>query len=306
MTDRRSVQFLIVSSVAVFWALNWPMMKIGLEAVEPWTFRSILVLTGAVGSLCIARLSGQSLRVPRAEIVPLIWVGLFQGTLWNGLSVFGLAYLEAGRAAVIAFTMPTWATLLAVIFLREAVTPRAVIGLTLGMAGMALLLTPALETLDPASLGAFLMLGSAISWAIATVIVKATKWTIGPFVLSGWQFLIGLVPLVIATALLGDPSTLFNLDARTGSAFVYSALMPMVYCQAMFFAIVRRLPASLASMSTLMIPPLGVIFSALILGEHVGPVEVGAVVLVVLAMLFILPGFGLRTLLPRRSMSGAR
>lgn len=305
MTDSRSLHVFIVGTIAILWALNWPMMKIGLEVLEPWTMRAILVLSGGVGALAIGWLCGDSLKVPRGEIIPLLWVGLFQGLLWNGLSAFGIAYLDAGRAAVLAFTMPMWATLLAAIFLREAITGRAIAGLALGMTGMALLLVPSLGTLGPASAGALLMLASAISWAIATIIVKGTRWTISPFVLSGWQFMIGFVPLALAAVTLGDPASVLDLDARTGSAFAYSAIMPMVYCQAMFFAIVRRLPASLASMNTLLIPPLGVIFSAMVLGEHVGPLEICAVVLVVGAMVLILPGFTLRSLRIGRAPSRA-
>ena len=60
------------------------------------------------------------------------------------------------------------------------------------------------------------------------------------------------------------------------------------------FAVVRRLPTSLASTGTLLVPPLGVMFSAWILGEQVGFYEISALVLVFAAMLLILPGFDWR------------
>ncbi|MEO1102742.1 MAG: DMT family transporter, partial [Pseudomonadota bacterium] len=292
-----------VAALAIFWSLNWPMMKIGLEVVEPWTFRALLVMVGAVGCFAVAAVLGQSLAVPRREWVPLLWVGLFQGVLWNAFSGFGIALVEAGRAAVLAFTMPVWATLLAFLFLGEAVTMRRLAGLVVGMAAMALLLLPALGALNHAALGTVLMIGGAISWAIATVIVKAAGFTISPLSLAGWQFLIGGIPLTIAAFALGDPGTLLDLDARTAAVVAYSAVMPMVFCQAVFFAIVQRLPASLASMSTLMIPPLGVLFSAAILGERVGPAEIGSLVLVVVAMILILPGFSLRAIRRRQAVS---
>lgn len=293
----RSVQVAAVLALSVFWGLNWPVQKFILNVVEPWTLRAVLLVFGGTGCLLVAALFRQPILVPRKELGPMLAVGVIQGLLWNGLSGFGLAMIAAGRAAVLAFTMPIWATVFAAIFLKEPVSLRRVIGLGLGMAGMALLLTPALDTLNAASLGSFLMLGAASAWAAATVIVRAVAWTVSPLAIGGWQLLIGAGPIVTAAFVFGDPSTLLDVDWVTAGAIVFAVTMPMILCQAIFFSIVRRLPASLASMSTLLVPPFGVFFSAALIGERVGLMEIAALVLVVAAMVFTMPGFSWR---PRR------
>ncbi|MDA0961333.1 MAG: EamA family transporter, partial [Proteobacteria bacterium] len=88
--------------------------------------------------------------------------------------------------------------------------------------------------------------------------------------------------------------SLLRIDMITGSAMAYSALIPMIFCQAVWFAVVRRLPTTLASTGTLLVPPLGVFFAALILGEAVGLLEILALVLVIAALVLILPGFNWR------------
>ena len=120
----RTAQAATVCALAVFWAVNWPMMKIGLTIVEPWTFRALIVVVGGVGCLAVAVLIGEPIRVPRSDWRPLLWLALFQGVLWNAFSGFGIAMVEAGRAAVLGFTMPVWATLIAIIFLKECRRPR--------------------------------------------------------------------------------------------------------------------------------------------------------------------------------------
>ena len=290
----RSVQVALVAALSIFWALNWPMMKIGLTAVEPWTFRAVIVGVGGLGCLLVARAYGDAIAIPRRELVPVLWVGLFQGVLWNGLSGFALALVDAGRAAVLAFTMPVWATLFAAIFLHEGISLRRFIGLVIGMGAMALLIAPALDSLGTSRLGTFLMLGGAMAWGASTVIVRGVNWSLSPLVLGGWQSVIGAGPLIVAAFVLGDPATLGNLDLVSAGAMTYSIVLPMIVCQAIFFSIVRRLPASLASTSTLMVPPLGVFFSAAIIGEKVGALEIGALFLVMLAMVFTLPGFSWR------------
>lgn len=293
---RRSAQLAALAALSIFWALNWPMMKIGLTAVEPWTLRAVVVTLGGAGCLLLARALGHRVAIARSDLVPILIVGFFQGFCWNALSGYSLSIIEAGRAAVLAFTMPVWASLFAVIFLGEGLSLRRLIGLGVGMAGMALLLLPALEALNETLLGTVLMLLAAMSWAITTVVVRGARWTMSPLVLGGWQSALGAGPLMLIAFVFGDPSTLGNLGLVTGGAIAYSVLLPMIFCQAVFFTLARRVPASLASMSTLMVPPLGVFFSAAIIGEQVGRLEIAALVLVVLAMVFSLPGFSWRAI----------
>ena len=99
----RTAQAITVALLAIFWAINWPLMKIGLTVVEPWTFRALIVVVGGIGCLAFAAAFGESLIVPRANWRQLLWLALFQGVLWNAFSGFGIALVDAGRAAVLAF-----------------------------------------------------------------------------------------------------------------------------------------------------------------------------------------------------------
>mgnify|MGYP002001534604 FL=1 len=284
-------QIIIFALLICFWSVNWPMMKIGLTVLEPWFYRTLIVFIGGIGCLFVALLSGRSLKIPKENIKPLLWLGFTQGFLWNALSGFGIPLIEAGRAAILAFTMPIWATILSIIFLKEVVTLRSVFGLTFGMFGLFLLIYPTLDTLGTSFLGASLMIGGAFTWGAATIVFKAANWRADLLALCGWQFIIGAIPLSIATLVLGDPTTIFYLDLKTGSAVAFSAIVPMVFCQAVWFSIVTRLPTLIASTTTLFVPPLGVIFSFLILHEPISLFDFFALIAVIAAMLLILPGF---------------
>jgi drug/metabolite transporter (DMT)-like permease len=301
----RSV-FLQVSAVillALFWAVNWPIMKIGLTVVEPWTFRAAVVVVGGIGCLLVARMMGLSIAIPRGDLRALLWLTLFQGVLWNAFSGFGIALVDAGRASVLGFTMPVWATLVSIVVLKEAVTPRRMSGLGLGLVAMGLLLLPVVDSLTGQFTGALLMLAGAMCWGVATVMVKAHDWEMNMMALSGWQFVVGSVPLGLAALVLGDPASLLRVDAVAAAAVAYSALIPMIFCQAIWFTIVRRLPTVMASTGTLLVPPLGVLSAALILGETVSGLDIAALFLVLAAMVLILPGFNWRAILRQRQVS---
>ena len=62
----------------------------------------------------------------------------------------------------------------------------------------------------------------------------------------------------------------------------------MIYCHWAYFTLVRIFPASLAAISTLAIPVVGVFSSTLILSESVGISEIVALFLVVTALSIVI------------------
>src|SRR5258708_14653194 len=89
----------------------------------------------------------------RHEIGPLILAALFNVTLWHLFSAYGVSLMAAGRASIIAYTMPAWALLLSAIVLGEPFGLRGLLALALGMAGIRALLLPDLEPIAPAPPG---------------------------------------------------------------------------------------------------------------------------------------------------------
>jgi drug/metabolite transporter (DMT)-like permease len=90
----------------------------------------------------------------------------FNTTVWHLCSAYGLMLMASGRAAIIAFTMPLWATLLAVPLLGERITRAKAAGLALGLAGLSCLLVGEASAIGAAPLGGLLMLGAAVAWAV--------------------------------------------------------------------------------------------------------------------------------------------
>ena len=75
--------YLLLAGVTLFWGANWPAMKIVLEELPVWWFRSLCLIVGGVGLLAIARLSGQRLSVPAGEIPKLLLCAFFNVIAWH-------------------------------------------------------------------------------------------------------------------------------------------------------------------------------------------------------------------------------
>jgi drug/metabolite transporter (DMT)-like permease len=275
---------LLLAILSLFWGLGWPAMKITLAEVRPWTFRAVCLMTSGSALLLLARSGGYRLRVPPEDLWPLILTSIINITGWHILSAHGVAAMQAGRAAIVAYTMPLWAVILSRLLLKEEVTAPRLWALAVGFAGLVLLLGPDVQKIGAAPAGVIFMLGAAFCWAAGTVLIKFFRWHMPAALVMGWQLLIGGIPVVIGALLLDPPAALGGISWKAAAAFVYLIAGPMIFCHWAFFVVVQMFPANVAALSTLIIPVIGVFSSALLLGEALSLYELTALCLVVVAL----------------------
>ncbi len=280
--------YLLLASLGLFWGLNWPGMKIALGELPVWWFRSLSVGAGATGLLLIAAASGLRIKPTRADLPKLVLCAIFNILGWHILTAYGVSQMAAGRASIIAFTMPVWASLLAAAILGEPITRWKVAGLVLGVAGLAALIGPDLAALGAAPIGALFMLGASVSWAMGTVLFKKFEFSLPVASAIGWQLAIGTVVITGFAAALEPAPDLTELSWKAIGALAYLFALPMIYCQWAFFSVVRIFPAAIASIGTLAVPVVGVFSSALLLGEPISVFDLSALALIFAALFTVL------------------
>lgn len=285
----RAGWILLLVALTLVWGLNLPAMKVVLAELPVATFRTVCLFVGGPALLAIAALGGERLHVKRRLWGPLLVASFFNMVAWHLFTAWGLTLIEAGRAGIIAYTMPIWAAILARFVLGEELTPRRLGGLALGVAGLAILLVPDIARLGAAPLGAVLMLLAAVTWAIGVVATKRVTWDMSVAQLTGWQLLLGGVPFLVAAVLRDPPGALLEMSPQAALVFVYVLTLPMIAAQWMWFKLLQVLPASIAGLSTLSVPVVGVLSGALLLGERAGTPELAALALVVAALALVLP-----------------
>ena len=279
---------LLLASVILGWGISWPISKIALEEIDPWTFRTLCLIVAGPGLFALAKMGGFSLAITSRERKPIALAALLNVTGWFLCSAYGLAHLQAGRAAVIGSTMPLWATIMARFVLKEQLTFRRLVGLGLGLVGLSILIWPDIRTIGEAPFYAAFMLGAAISWAAGTITMKHFQWTAPIIILTGWQLILGAIPVVIGTLLCPSEIALSLISPKAVLATAYAIIVATIFCNWAWFKAVSLLPTSVASIGTLPIPVLGVFSGALILGERVGLREFVALILVLVGLSIVL------------------
>ncbi len=182
--------FLAITSVG--WGFNWPVTKYLLSELPPLTLRGA---TGVIGAALLAVLAiarRQSLKVPR-EIWPrLALAALLNVTGWMVLMGLALLWLPASEAALIAYTMPVWASLLAWPILGERPTLLRTIALVMAFAGLAAIMGGNGISGSEAKLpGIIMALGGAVGFAFGTVLAKKLPIRLPPVTAAAWQIGLG-------------------------------------------------------------------------------------------------------------------
>uniref|UniRef100_Q07NP4 EamA domain-containing protein n=1 Tax=Rhodopseudomonas palustris (strain BisA53) TaxID=316055 RepID=Q07NP4_RHOP5 len=280
------LMFLAITSIG--WGLNWPVMK---HILTEWPPLSARGLTGVAGALLLAALAlarGESLAVPKPQRPRLLLAAFLNVTCWMTLMGLALLWLPASEAAVIAYTMPVWAALLAWLLLGERMSWMRVVALVMAFAGIAALLGGnGIAVSRDKLLGIALVLVGAFTFALGTVTSKRWPTKLPLIAGSALQIGIGCVPVALAGLIIEQP----RFDALTGLGWTLMAYMTVVqFCIAYvcWFAALSRLPASVAAIGTLAVPVIGVVASAVALGEPLGPAQIAA-------LLFTLAGVVLAT-----------
>lgn len=279
----------MLALVAILWGLSWPFMKLSLSGMEPLRYRTFSMFGAMSGLFLIARLTGASLRLPAGALPRLVLIAFFNMAAWSMLMIFGLQLLPAGRASILAYTFPLWTVPLSAWLMREPITARKICGLVLGLGGMGLLIGDELLVMGRSPLGALLLIGSAVVWAIGTVAMK--RWPVQmPLVsFTAWQTLVALVPiLALALWLENGPMHPFGLPLPVMLAVLYGALIASIFAQWMWYRIVQLTSAAVSSISITVVPVMGVFFSMLILDEAPHASDYAALALVVGSLGFIL------------------
>lgn len=261
---------------AFSWGLNWPVMKFLMTELPPFTMRAMSAGLGLVFALLLALARRERLRVPRDQWLRLLVFATLNYGLFGVLTALSLFWLRASEAIVITYTLPVWAALLAWPMLGERPGLLRACGMVPALIGIAALVGAdeirASWAILPGVLSGF---AAAFLFALGAVIAKRQPLRLSPVTGIVWQVAFGAIPALVLAAGLEHP-VLARLTPLAWIAFAYIAILPMTIGYLTWFRALRLLPASIAATGVLISPLVGVLSSALLLGDPLGARQIAA------------------------------
>lgn len=228
-------------------------------------------------------------RLPsREDAGRIALLGLFGMGGYLALAWLAMARIPTGLVALICATTPLLVAAGESLILRKPLPGMAWVGLALGWSGVALLgFLRALDGLAAAEASGFaLAVGAAAAQAVGLLVYAPAKARVDLWVASLGQTTVSAI-LCLALALTLEGAMPRSGSAATISALLWSMLVVGIGAYALYFVMLRRVPASTASALQLLAPPLAAVFGWALLGErlYVSDVVGGMLTLAGLALL---------------------
>lgn len=283
----RAFGIALIVGLSLAWGTNWVAIKTALGHMPPWSYRALTSYAAGVALLALCRVAGGRVRPLAREWLPLTVCGFFNITLWHMLTAYALIVMGTGHVALLAHTMPVWAALIAVAVLGQRLTPRLALATALGAAGIVALFWRHVSLVADQPFAPLLGLGAAFAWAIGTIYQKSLTWTLPIMAMAGWQLMIAAAPIAVVAAVL-EGYAIGPLPGTVWAALAYTIILSQVFSYYAWFKIVEIFPTQVAALATLMTPLIGVISSALLLGEQLGWPELAAMALCGSALALVL------------------
>jgi drug/metabolite transporter (DMT)-like permease len=283
--------WLLLAALVIVWGCHWTVAKIGLETIPPFTYAMLRLLVAVAVLAALMQGTGRLQRPARADLPIVVSYGLLAIAVGIGVMNLALPFVEAGRASLLAYTLPLWVVPIAAFTSRSLPTRPELAGLVLGLTGLALLLNPAaIDWTSPEVLmGTALLLLSAMAGAAALVHVRAHRWQGTPFDVQIWQLLVALLPMVILAIILErDAWSSVDWDVGTILVILYSGALATAFAYWASQSIVRTIGPTTTSIGYLAVPIAGILTGVVVLGEVVSGLDIVGLVVTMLAIVVVL------------------
>lgn len=272
------MEALLFALICLIWGSTWVVIKIGLEGMPPFLGAGLrfLLATLLVGLVLAAR--RKRLRLTRDDKVCVLSLGLLVFWIDYAAVYWAELRISSGLTAIIFSTMPLMASLLSAYWTRsETLTGRKVAGIAVGILGTALLFWPHEHLGYQQTLGMLAALGGCLSATINLVTMKKYGHNSDPFVLNFFGMGLGTACLLVMSAALEDWHSVVWTQSNV-LAILYLSVFGSVIAFSSYYYLIKKMDATIVSLSTLIIPIVALILGRAFLGEMVTPLAVAGIV----------------------------
>ena len=277
---------LMVGTFILLWSSAFAVGKIAIADCPPLLFLATRFLVAGVLMMAFAAAAGVRWTLSARDVLVFAALGVANQAMYLGIGFLGLKSVSAGLSALIVSANPIVTAVFAALLLGERMTVRKVVGLLLGLGGVAFIVRSRLVLGTDHLNGVLLTIAALLALVGGTILFKLFAPKNGLWIGNGVQSLaagIVLMPFAAGFESFGDVLPTWSLLG----AFVYSVLVVSVFAYLLWFRILTVSGATAASSYHFLIPPLGMAFGWLLLGEHLAPADLLGIVPVALGIYLV-------------------
>jgi len=278
---------LMVGIFCVLWSSAFGAAKIAIADCPPLLLLGARFLIAGVLMLGAAKLQGARWTLGRRDVVLFAVLGIANQAIYLGLGYLGLREVSSGLSVIIVSTAPIATAVFAYLALGERMTWGKSLGLLLGIGGVAYIVESRLSMGGDDHLrGILLSVAAMLSLVGGTILFKRFAPKDGLWLGNGVQSLaagIATMPFALSFESVGDVVVTWRLVV----AFAYLVFIVSVFAYLLWFRILTVSGATAASSYYFLMPPLGMLFGWLLLGEQVAFADMLGIVPVVFGIYLV-------------------
>jgi O-acetylserine/cysteine efflux transporter len=251
---------LLILLSQLIWGVNFVVVKIGLEHLQPLFFVALRFVLVAFILLPIVGL-------PRRHLRQLIPLSITMGVMHFTLIFWGMRYVDAATSSIAVQLQVPFAAILAHFFFKETLGWRRIAGMVVAFAGIVLIAGEPRFTGNLLPLMA--VIGAAAVWAVANIQVKALGEGIDAIRLNGWISIL-TAPQLLAVSLLVEGNQfpiLLDMAWQGWAALLFQSVVVAIVTYWIWYSMMRRYPVNQVMPFTLLLPMIGVLAGHFILDE---------------------------------------
>ena len=255
-----------------FWGSSYLFIKIGVDAgLEPFTLVALRLLVGFTLLATVVLAAREPLPRGARTYTHLIVLGFFSVALPFVLITFAEQSVDSALAATLTAPVPLFVIPIAALLLREAITVSKVVGVTVGMVGVAILVG-----FDPATVGQtdlapqLMLLTAALSYALGGVYARRFVHDLRPMIPALFQVFFAMVMTAIGAFALEDPIRRAPAVPIEGLlAVVWLGLLGSGLAYLIFYRLLGRWGPTRVSLGAYLLPVWGIALGWLVLNEQI-------------------------------------
>lgn len=274
--------------LGAIWGASFFFARVAVAEIHPLNLVLFRVALAAAALHLYLALAGPSFRLALPMAGSFLVLALLNNVLPFSLMFAGQTELGAGAASILNATTPFWTMLLANVLTQdEKLSWSKIAGVTLGMAGAAVMIGPgAAAGLGGPAWAKLALLGTALSYAFAVIYARRFRG-LPPQVVATGQLTASTVIMVPVVLLWNGVDGLFSASGPAWLAVLGLSLLATALAYILYFGIVRSAGATNASLVTLIVPVGAILLGAAFLGERLETFELAGMGLIALGLLAI-------------------
>jgi drug/metabolite transporter (DMT)-like permease len=279
--------YLLMVLATFFWAGAFIAGKLSVPYIPPFTLTFLRFVFATIILYFVLKKQGNEFKLKKEHFPTFLFTGIVGMFGYHVLFFLALKYTTAINSSIIGATNPIITTILSIIFLKDKLTKKQIIGILLSFAGVFLTITNA----DMATITSFtfnqgdlIMMIAVIMWASYSVYSKKVTGKFSPLILTYYSFLFCTV-FIIPFVLYEKPWTFIgNVPYYSFIAVIYMSIFASVMGYLIQQMAIKQIGPSKTSIFINLVPMFSIILSVLILNEVLQPIKLLTALLIVLGV----------------------